>query len=363
MTVALFITVLLLAATNGANDNFKGVATLYGSRTVGYWASLGWASITTLAGSLGSLYLAQTLLKTFTGVGLVSPDIAAQTGFAFAVAGGAGLTITLASWRGLPISTTHALIGAMSGAGLVAAGMDVHFASLGKSFLLPLLASPLIAIVPAFLIAPLTRWLAAHAAKKRVDCLCVEQGAITTPEGVMVRDTVVLRAGSTTECVNGGTRVFVRFDATGVVNALHFLLAGAVGFARGLNDTPKIAALLLPIALLDSHTAVFAVAIAMLFGGLLGARRVARTMSDKITHLDLGASLAASMTTSLLVSTASFNGLPVSTTHVAVGALAGAGASGPSGVNRKVVAGIALAWVVTLPSGALFGALLYMWVR
>lgn len=113
MTIALFITVLLLAATNGANDNFKGVATLYGSRTVGYWTSLGWASVTTLAGSLGSVYLAQALLKAFTGAGLVSADIAAQTGFALAVAGGAGITVALASWRGLPISTTHALVGAM----------------------------------------------------------------------------------------------------------------------------------------------------------------------------------------------------------------------------------------------------------
>ena len=363
MTIALFITVLLLAATNGANDNFKGVATLYGSRTVGYWTSLGWASVTTLAGSLGSVYLAQALLKAFTGAGLVSADIAAQTGFALAVAGGAGITVALASWRGLPISTTHALVGAMSGAGLVAAGMDVHFGSLGKSFLLPLLASPLIAIIPAYLIAPLLRRLTARAEQKRIDCLCIAQAVITTPDGVMMRDTPVLRAGSTIECGGSDTRMLLRFDATRVVDTLHFLFAGAVGFARGLNDTPKIAALLLPIAMLDNHTAVLAVAIAMLLGGLLGARRVARTMSDKITNLDLGASLAASLTTSLLVSTASFNGLPVSTTHVAVGALAGAGASGRSGVNRRVITGIALSWVVTLPIGALFGAMLYAWVR
>ena len=62
MTIALFITVLFLAASNGANDNFKGVATLYGSRTASYWTSLGWASITTLAGSLCSVFLAQSLL-------------------------------------------------------------------------------------------------------------------------------------------------------------------------------------------------------------------------------------------------------------------------------------------------------------
>ncbi len=364
MTIALFIAVLLLAASNGSNDNFKGVATLYGSRTAGYWTSLGWASITTLAGSLCSVYLAQALLKAFTGAGLVPADIAAQTGFALAVAAGAALTVALASWRGLPISTTHALVGAMSGAGLVAVGLEVHFDSLGKSFLLPLLASPLIAIIPAWLIAPLLRGLVARAKQQRVDCLCIEQAALATSDGVMtMRKAAVLRTGSVTACVDSDARPLLRFDAARVVHALHFLFAGAVGFARGLNDTPKIAALLLPIAVLDSNSAVLAVGIAMLIGGVIGARRVARTMSTEITDLDLGASLAASLTTSLLVSTASFNGLPVSTTHVAVGALTGAGASGKGGVNRKVVGTIALSWVVTLPVGALFGALLYAGLR
>lgn len=363
MTIALFITVLLLAASNGSNDNFKGVATLYGSRTAGYWTSLGWASVTTLAGSLCSVYLAQALLKAFTGAGLVPADIAAQTGFAMAVAGGAALTVALASWRGLPISTTHALVGAMSGAGLVAVGMGVHFDALGKSFLLPLLASPVLAIIPAFLIAPLLRRLVARAEQQRVDCLCIEERTVTTPEGVMMREGVALRSGTLATCAERDARPLLRFDAARVVNALHFLFAGAVGFARGLNDTPKIAALLLPIAMLDSNSAVLAVGIAMLIGGVIGARRVARTMSTEITDLDLGASLAASLTTSLLVSTASFNGLPVSTTHVAVGALAGAGASGKGGVNRKVVGTIALSWVVTLPIGAVFGALLYAWLR
>lgn len=363
MTIALLITVLLLAASNGANDNFKGVAALYGSRTVTYRVGLGWASVTTLAGSLCSVWLAQALLATFTGAGLVTADIAAQTGFALAVALGAAITIALATRRGLPVSTTHALLGAMAGAGWVAVGTDLHFASLGKVFLLPLLVSPIIAIVPAFLIAPLLRrWVAAHQ-RRRTECLCIERDALVTPEGLMSRESLVLRSGTLAECVERDEQTLARIRGVGIVDTLHFLLAGAVGFARGLNDTPKIAALLLPIAMLDRHTAVAAVAAAMLLGGLVGARRVARTMSDKITQLDLGAGLAASLTTALLVGTASFNGLPVSTTHVSVGALAGAGASGQGRVDRKVMRGIVWSWVVTLPIGAVFGALVYGWIR
>ncbi|MEO6966957.1 MAG: inorganic phosphate transporter [Rhodanobacteraceae bacterium] len=363
MTIALFLVVLFLAATNGANDNFKGVATLYGSRRAGYWTSLGWASITTLAGSLCSVFLAHALLKAFTGAGLVPADIAAQTQFALAVAGGAGITVALAAWRGLPISTTHALVGAMSGAGLVAVGMAVHFASLGKTFLLPLLASPVIAIIPAFLLAPLLRRLVARAATEP-ECICKSESIIATPDGVLLRGAVpAVVTGTDAECDIHGARRIWRFDARGVVDALLFLLGGAVSFARGLNDTPKIAALLLPIALLDGRGAVLAVGVAMLIGGVLGARRVARTMSDKITRLDLGAALAASAITALLVGTASVNGLPVSTTHVSVGALAGTGLGRRGGVDRKVMTGIVLSWVITLPAGAIFGALIYFLVR
>jgi PiT family inorganic phosphate transporter len=363
MTTALLLTVLFLAATNGANDNFKGVATLYGSRRAGYWTSLSWASVTTLAGSLCSVYLAHALLKAFTGAGLVPTDIATQTQFALAVAGGAGITVALAAWRGLPISTTHALVGAMSGAGLIAVGMAVHFASLGKTFLLPLLASPAIAIIPAFLLAPLLRRLVARATAEP-ECICKTESMIATPDGAMLRGTPpAVITGTSAECEIHGARRAWRFDARGVVDPLLFLLGGAVSFARGLNDTPKIAALLLPIATLDGKSAVLAVGVAMLLGGLLGARRVARTMSDKITRLDLGAALAAGTTTALLVSTASVNGLPVSTTQASVGALAGTGIGRPGGVDRKVMTNILLSWVMTLPAGAIFGALIYAWIR
>jgi len=356
----LLAAVLFLAATNGANDNFKGVATLYGSRRAGYWTSLVWASVTTLAGSLASATLAHALLKAFTGAGLVPAEVAAQARFAIAVAGGGAITVALAAWRGLPISTTHALIGAMCGAGLVAVGSGVHFETLGRSFLLPLLASPLIAIVPAWLLAPwLRRWVTRHAADEP-DCICVTEAAAATPEGLLLRGSLV-QAGTVVECRTAQARPLWQWDGRRFADAMLFLLGGAVSFARGLNDTPKIAALLLPVMAFSGHVemAVATVGGAMLVGGLLGARRVADTLSDRITQLDVGGALAAGLTTSLLVGTASFNGLPVSTTHVSVGALAGSGLTGGGGVNRKTMSGIVLSWVITLPAGALLGAVIY----
>ena len=73
MTAAILLAVMALAYANGANDNFKGVATLFGSRTTDYRRALGWATAATLLGSLLAVWLATQLLARFSGKGLV-PD-------------------------------------------------------------------------------------------------------------------------------------------------------------------------------------------------------------------------------------------------------------------------------------------------
>lgn len=357
MNTFLILSVLFLAATNGANDNFKGVATLYGSRVAGYWTSLVFSSVMTLGGALASVFLAKTLLMAFTGKGLVPADVAGAGSFALAVSAGAGVTVALAAWRGLPISTTHALIGAMSGAGLVAAGTSMHFRTLGGTFVLPLLVSPLLALVPAWL---LTRLMPRLATAPQADplCLCVTAPEVVTADGALQQSLPGLTVDRSSACAAEAARPLARATAHGVTNALQYLFSGAVCFARGLNDTPKISALLLPAGAIDARLVVPAVGAAMVVGGLLGARRVARTMSQRITRLDLRSALAASLVTGLLVSTASVNGLPVSTTHVSVGGLAGGGIAERS-LDRRVLTGIASAWLITLPVAALAGALMF----
>ena len=127
----IFLAVCFLAYSNGANDNFKGVASLFGSRTCGYRVAIWWVTVTTFAGSIAATFLAQALLKTFSGKGLVPDAFTASPEFVLAVALGAGATVILATLLGFPISTTHGLTGALVGAGLVAAGTRVNFALLG----------------------------------------------------------------------------------------------------------------------------------------------------------------------------------------------------------------------------------------
>ena len=362
----LFIATLFLAYSNGANDNFKGVATLFGSGTTTYRAAITWATISTFAGSLTSLFLAETLLKNFSGRGLVPDALAASPQFVLAVGLGAGLTVMLATLTGFPVSTTHGLVGALVGAGLTAAGTHVNFATLGALFFLPLLASPLLAVglgVVSYLFA---RGLRVKLGVKKEWCVCVDQVVhvvpIPQPQGLLALAPVTLpeiTIGAVEQCRQQYKGQLFGGSVQRGLDFVHFLSAGSVGFARGLNDTPKIVALLLVIQAFDIKLGMLLVAIAIAIGGLLNARKVAVTMSKRITPLNPGQGFTANLVTSALVILASRFGLPVSTTHVSVGSLFGIGLITRE-ANRGVVTAILLSWVVTLPIAAILSAAIYV---
>src|ERR1051325_11600393 len=142
MISLLFLAVVFLAYSNGANDNFKAVASLFGSRTCSYKTAISWATVTTGAGSIAAIFLAQSLLKSFSGKGLVPDALTKQPEFLLAVALGAGVTVILATLLGFPVSTTHGLTGALVGAGLVTGSSNVNFAGLGQKFFIPPLLFP-----------------------------------------------------------------------------------------------------------------------------------------------------------------------------------------------------------------------------
>jgi PiT family inorganic phosphate transporter len=131
-----------------------------------------------------------------------------------------------------------------------------------------------------------------------------------------------------------------------------------VGFARGLNDTPKIAGILLIVGSINFNYFLVTVSVAMAIGGILNAKKVAGTISNKITPMNSGQGFTANLITSLLVTTASVHGLPVSTTHVSVGSIFGIGMVNKS-ANYKTIFKILSSWFLTLPFAALVSAMLF----
>lgn len=305
----LIVAVGCVAFTNGANANFKGVASLYGSDTTSKRVALWWGTLTTFLGSIVAIGFAQGLIKKFSGRGLVDDGLLHAPLFTTSVAAGTAMTSFIGNRFGFPVSTTHALIGSLVGAGMVGGDEPVRLDALGKQFVYPLFFSPFVAIALGYV----SYW---------VLCKC---------------------------------RVLTWFSRA-TLNRLHFLSAGAASFARGLNDTPKMAALLLITQSESSHSAILFVAVLITVGGLLDADRVAETLGKKITGMSPTEGFSANAVTALLVTTASFHQMPVSTTHVSVGSMFGLGVSTGQVRWRKLIE-ILLAWITTLPCGIAFASL------
>jgi len=340
---------LFLSFGNGANDNFKGFATVWGSETLSYRNALLLATVATVAGSLASVFLAEGLVQQFSGKGLLPDVIVSAPNFILSVGIGAALTVMIATRFGLPISTTHALIGGLVGAGLASNAGEIQFTKLWNTFMLPLLFSPIAAAMLGFIAYRLLRLRSTTK-----DCACV-----LAPESAFVPESgiAILHVGAPRlmiaedEACDKLEQPAARFSIAGVLDRFHIVSAGLICFARGVNDTPKLAALLIAAHLVDAHLSIVLIAIVMALGGLMFARRVAETMSQRVTRMEHTQGVAANLITAALVLSASKFGLPVSTTHVSVGSIAGVGA-GAHSLNWSTLRNILWSWVATLPMAA-----------
>lgn len=348
--LALIAAALFVAFSNGANDNFKGFATVWGSHSLSYRRALLYATLATVAGSLGSALLAHGLVQQFSGKGLVPDAIAASEGFVAAVAIGAALTVIGATRIGMPVSTTHALLGAMIGAALASGWSAINLGTLGGTFVLPLLFSPLAAALLGMAVYGMVK-----RRRPDLDCACVvEGGALAEPAQALAIDrlaaspALVMAPAAECERMPG---VAARIAIPAVLDRVHVASASAICFARAVNDTPKLAALLIAGGAIGPQHSAALIALAMAGGGLLLARRVAETMSLRINRLDHAQGISANLITAFLVIVASRWGLPVSTTHVSVGSISGVGAKAGT-LDWTALRAVLLSWVATLPFAA-----------
>ena len=384
--ILLVLAVGWLAYSNGANDNFKGVATLFGSGTTSYRRAIWWAMATTLAGSLTAVLLGGALIKAFSGKGMVGAEALADPAFLLSVSAGAAATVLLATRLGFPISTTHAIIGGLIGAGFLAPG-GVDYARLAQVFLLPLLLTPLAAIAATFVLYVFFSRVRLALGITRETCLCVGEevhvmalespmltGAQTDGRPVVLQSSsagtetmskLSLAMDSEARCVQRYSGTVMGVRAQSLLDALHYLSAGAVGFSRGLQDTAKIVGLLVGAQLMgvavgpSLFLGVALVGGVMAAGGVFSARRVAETLGKKITDMNHGQGFTANLVTSGLVIGTALYGMPVSTTHCSVGSILGIGMTSHN-AKWKMIRRILLAWAITLPVAAALAGGVYL---
>lgn len=363
------IALLLVLATlavgffNGANDISKAIATLVGSGVSRYRTAVVWGSIWTFAGAATAAIAAQGLVAAFSGKGILYLPPSGDT-FLLSVAMGALAWLGFATRCGLPVSTTHALVGALIGTGVAANGWaGINPAAVLNTFALPLALGPVLATLLVLLVFPLV-----HRGLSRWQgyCVCVQQPAAAASLG---QSAMALAAPA--EFVVDATETCAASPVTvagvTVADGLHWLSAGATASARGLNDAPKVLGLGIAAAAslsLPLPVAFLGVAGIMTAGCLLRGMKVTDTLACKITRMNPLEGLAANLVTTGLVISASHLALPVSTTHVSSGAIIGLGLKRDArGLQWHTVREMALAWLVTLPIAGAIGATAFLVFR
>ena len=364
----LFLLLLALAFANGTNDVSKAIATLVGSGITNYRTAIVWGTVWTVFGACASGLIASAMVKTFSS-GLIAPSTATPPTLALAVLTGAMIWVLIASRTGLPVSTTHALTGAIVGAGLAALAWDeLIWSAIAKKIALPLLLSPPLALTISALLHFALRTVAA---RLEGACLCLlpASRALVTIDAKGMTRTLFQTTGLgqpvvavPSQCDRAGLR-----GITLGVDSVHWISSGLASFARGVNDAPKIAAMVLLGSVVVAWPSVqfqvstfVGVALAMGLGSYLGGLRVTEVLAEKVTTMDHAEGLSANLTTSSLVLVSATMGLPVSTTHVSGSAIIGIGLlKGVTAVRWRTVRDMVLAWIVTLPAAGILAWLAY----
>jgi len=329
-----------------------------------YRTAIVWGAVGTLLGGILSIVTGHAMGKLFSS-GIIGGQPVAS--FALAVLIGTMTWVALASVFRLPVSTTHALVGSLIGAGLLFAPEAIHWGGLLTKVVTPLLVSIVVAYgISALLGIALQRWRAKRSARPAPALPDAEPYEAPPADGVTAsghgHPAAVLDQARP---VSSATEAKHATVGDRLIAGLHWLSSGATCIARALNDTPKIAAVgafaLIPAGMTATQVTL-TVAVAMALGSLLGIR-VAKTLGERVVKMDHSEGFRANAITAILIGVGAQAGWPMSTTHVSTGAITGIPGANLSRLNGKVLRDFALAWTVTPVFGGLIAACVYFIAR
>lgn len=342
-----------LSFANGANDVSKAVATLAGARVTSVKKAVIWGTVWTAIGTMSGTVLGAELIKNMMSSLYQVPAASDNITLPLTVALTAAFWVLLATYRGWPVSTTHAIVGGLIGSGIVALGVEnISWSVAAQKILLPLLISPLIAISLAWFFGP-----ALQKAAKRAHGFKICLPEFPRPAFAMLSRSSQKKLPA----IAAATGLTISIDN------LHWLTSGLLSFSRGLNDAPKLIAITLPFIAMNNaymQTSMFILCTtAMALGGLMGGKRITEVLGFKVTKMDHEQGFSANIIAALLVIGASRLGLPVSTTHVSASAIMGTGLAAKEGINGQVVTSIISAWLVTVPLTVFASAIIYLAIK
>lgn len=324
--ILLLALVIILALAfdfiNGFHDTANAIATSVTTRVLSPAQAILMAAVLNFAGALTSTQVAQTIGKGIVPLASISNEVL--------IAGLAGAIIwNMATWYyGLPSSSSHALIGGVVGAAVASQGFAVLNArGLIEKIFLPLIASPIIGFIIAYLGMGLIFKLVGNLSPKRVSS---------------------------------------KFSKLQIVSAAF------MAFSHGSNDAQKSMGIITAALLAAGEIPTFKVplwviiacATVMALGTSIGGWRIIKTMGSRIIKLEPVHGFAAEASAALVIIGASIFGKPVSTTHVISASIMGVGATKRmSAVRWTVAKNIINAWLLTAPLTALLAAAVYMLIN
>jgi PiT family inorganic phosphate transporter len=383
----------------GANDVANSMASAVGAKAITIRQAIFIASILNVIGAtFVGAHVTNTIRKGIVSTEILTDPHLALIG-AMAALLAAALWVSFATWKSLPVSTTHSIVGAMIGFGIMAGGMDVvNWSKLG-AVVLSWVISPIFSMVIAFSLfkamvrlilskpAPFAaafRWSPAFIGSA---CFIVvlsflfktplgKKLSVGTPTAILIAIVLAGLLGMLGKLLvkwfvsdkknNGAEEIFRRIQIG---------TSCYVALAQGSNDVANaIGPLAVIYFLVKSGSVGETVPVPiflLLFGGVgiacgiwMAGYRVMTTIGTKITTLTNTRGFCVDFSAATTVLLASKLGLPVSTTHAAVGGVMGVGvARGMEAVNFRIILHIMLYWVLTVPAAAITSMLLFWIIR